>query len=83
MKSMKASLVLALLLGGAIAIPAYQDAGQDVKDAGAKTTKAVKKGAVKTKEGAEKTATATAEGTKKATGAVKKGATKVKDKATQ
>jgi len=68
---------LALLLAGALAVPAYQDnksASENVKDAGKNATAATKKGATKATHETKKGAT-------KSTHEIKKGANKVKDKA--
>jgi hypothetical protein len=74
---MKISITaLALLLAGALAVPAYQDnksASENAKDAGKNATAATKKGATKGTHETKKGAT-------KSTHAVKKGANKVKDK---
>lgn len=80
---------LALLVGGSLCAPVFaqdndKSVGQDLKDAGSKSTKATKKGAVKTKDGVVKGATATGHGVKKGTNKAasetEKGADKLKDK---
>ncbi|MFL6416240.1 MAG: hypothetical protein ACJ74Y_11310 [Bryobacteraceae bacterium] len=66
--------VLGLLSAGTLAA-APQSAGQDMKDAGKKTTSAVKKGTTKSTRAAKK-------GTHKAADETEKGVDKVKDKTT-
>lgn len=70
-------LSLAFLIAGALAVPAYSQVGQDLKDAGHDTKDAAT-------TGAEKTGHAVKKGATKSTHAVKKGvhktATKVSDK---
>ncbi len=87
---MKISYLSCVLLAASCFAPAgtlpKQTVGQDAKDAGQKTTSAVKKGAVKTKNGVTKGATAAGHGVKKgahaAAAETEKGADKVKDKTT-
>ena len=72
----KGLLSITLFLAGALAIPAYSQVGQDVKNAGQDAGNDVKKGATKSTHAAKKGAT-------KSTHAVKSGihktATKVSD----
>lgn len=63
------------LLSAATLAAAPQSAGEDLKDAGKKTTSAVKKGTKKSTKAVKKGANKAAEGTEK-------GANKVKDKTT-
>jgi hypothetical protein len=93
MEGMKTpALYLALLLAGSLAVPAFaqssddKSVGQDIKDAGTSSKKAVKKGATKSTETVKKGATATGHGVKKgankAASETEKGANKVKEKTT-
>ena len=88
---MKATILsLALAIGLSSTLPAYSQAGQDVKDAThdtktatekgvKKSTKAVKKGATKSTDAVKKGATKSTDAVKKG---VHKGADKVADKTT-
>lgn len=86
MKLRYAVLPLALLslLSGGNLLPEPQSAGQDLKDAGKKTTSGVKKGTTKStkavKKGANKTVEGTEKGANKAAEGTEKGAGKVRDK---
>lgn len=76
-------LSTALLIAGALALPAYQEtqsAGQDMKDAGTHTKNAAKSAGRGTKKAAKKTGHAVKKGTHKAASATAKGADKMADK---
>ena len=78
---MKAALLsLALLIGGSSGLPAYQTAGQDMKDAGTDTKNAAKSAGRGTKKAAKKTGHAVKKGAHKAATATEKGAGKVAGK---
>lgn len=86
---MKSSLLVStLILAASLAVPAYPQVGQDLKNAGQDTKTAAKNGAEKTKTATQKAAHTTTRGVKKgatkSTHAVKSGihktATKVSDK---
>lgn len=83
-EAMKISfLSTALLIAGALAIPAYQEsqsAGQDMKDAGTHTKNAAKAAGRGTKKGAKKTGHAVKKGAHKAASATARGADKMADK---
>ena len=74
-KALSLSFLLASTLALLAAQPAQQTVGGDLKDAGKKTTSAVKTGARKTKNGIKK-------GTHKTAAATAKGADAVKNKTT-
>jgi hypothetical protein len=88
MKVLYALLPFALagMLSAATLVPEPQSAGQDLKDAGKKTTSAVKKGTTKStsavKDGTTKSTKAVKKGAHKAAEGTEKGADKVKDKTT-
>ena len=69
-------LSLALFVASALAIPAYSQVGQDLKDAGQDAGHDVKKGATKSTHAAKKGATKSTHAAKKG---VHKTATKVSD----
>lgn len=73
----KTFLSVTLLVAGSMAIPAYSQVGQDLKDAGQDTAHDVKKGATKSTHAVKKGATKSTHAAK--TG-VHKTATKVSDK---
>jgi hypothetical protein len=76
-KSMRKSfLSIALLIAGSLAIPAYSQVGQDLKDAGQDTKDAAKTGATKSTHAVKKGATKSTHAVKKA---AHKTATKVSD----
>ena len=74
---MRKFLSVALLTAGSLAIPAYSQVGQDLKDAGQDSAHDVKKGATKSTHAVKKGATKSTHAAK--TG-VHKTATKVSDK---